>query len=56
MITNTFNSPFTEQVAFFRKKINLPSERWDDIKKSAHDRGFIVAGATGAPRSRIKRT
>lgn len=48
MITNTFNSPFTEQVAFFRKKINLPSERWDDIKKSAHDRGFIVAGANKA--------
>lgn len=45
MASNTFASPFVEQVEFFRKKLNLPSERWDDIKKSAHDRGFIVAGA-----------
>lgn len=48
MPTNAFNQPFTEQVDFFRKKINLPSDRWDDIKKSAHDRGFIVAGANKA--------
>lgn len=48
MATNTFASPFAEQVEFFRKKINLPSERWDDIKKSAHDRAFIVAGANKA--------
>jgi hypothetical protein len=48
MVTNTFNSPFAEQVDFFRKKINLPSERWDDIQKSAHDRAFIVAGAAKA--------
>ncbi len=47
-ISNTFNSPFAEQVAFFRQKINLPSERWDDIQKSAHDRAFIVAGAMKA--------
>ena len=39
---------FQEQIDFFRKKINLPSERWDDIKKRAHDRAFIVAGATKA--------
>ena len=43
-----FNSPFTEQLDFLRKKISLPSERWDDIKKSAHDRAFIVAGANKA--------
>ena len=48
MVTNTFNSPFAEQVDFFRKKINLPSDRWDDIEKSAHDRAFIVAGANKA--------
>lgn len=48
MPTNVFNGPFTEQVDFFRKKINLPSDRWDDIQKSAHDRGFIVAGANKA--------
>jgi len=40
-----FNRPFKEQIDFFRNKVNLPSERWDDIFKSAHDRAFIVAGA-----------
>ncbi|MEW6562750.1 MAG: phage minor head protein [Pseudomonadota bacterium] len=48
MVTNAFASPFAEQGEFFRKKINLPSERWDDIQKSAHDRAFIVAGANKA--------
>lgn len=47
-IDAAFNRPFQEQVDFFRQKLNLPSERWDDIFKSAHDRGFIVAGATKA--------
>lgn len=41
-------NPFQEQVDFFRQKINLPTERWDDIKKSAHDKAFVVAGATKA--------
>lgn len=40
-----FNTPFKEQLDFFRNKLNLPTERWDDIVKSAHDRAFIVAGA-----------
>lgn len=48
MPTNVFNSPFAEQVDFFRNKIDLPSDRWDDIEKSAHDRAFIVAGANKA--------
>lgn len=43
-----FNTPFEGQLAFLRKKLNLPSERWDDIRKSAHDRAFIVAGAMKA--------
>jgi len=40
-----FGTPFAEQLAFFRAKLNLPTERWDDIKRAAHDRAFIVAGA-----------
>ncbi len=43
-----FNRPFTEQVAFFRQKINMPTERYDDAIKSAHDRAFVVAGAMKA--------
>ena len=40
-----FGTPFEEQLDFFRAKLNLPTERWDDIKRAAHDRAFIVAGA-----------
>lgn len=40
--------PFEEQIQFFRRKLNLPTQAWDDIQKSAHDRAFIVAGAMKA--------
>jgi hypothetical protein len=43
-----FNKPFTEQADFFRQKLNLPTERWDDILNEAHDRAFVVAGAAKA--------
>ncbi len=43
-----FNRPFQEQLAFFRQKLNLPTERYDDILKEAHDRAFVVAGAMKA--------
>lgn len=39
---------FQEQIDFFLAKLNLPSERWDDIRAAAHDRAFIVAGAQKA--------
>ncbi len=43
-----WNRPFAEQVDFFRKKLNLPTERWDDILRQAHDKAFMVAGAQNA--------
>jgi len=43
-----FNKNFTEQVNFFRQKLNLPTEHYDDILKAAHDRAFVVAGAMKA--------
>ena len=43
-----FALPFAEQIAFFRAKLNLPTGRWDDIWQAAHDRAFVVAGATAA--------
>ena len=43
-----YHRPFAEQLAFFRAKLNLPTERWDDIEREAHDRSFIVAGAKAA--------
>jgi hypothetical protein len=44
----SFGRPFAEQAAFFRQKLNLPTERWDDIMRAAHDRAFIVAGVAKA--------
>ena len=43
-----FAQQFQQQIDFFRGKLNLPSERWDDIVAAAHDRAFIVAGAQKA--------
>lgn len=45
-----FRRPFDEQVAFFRGKLGnlVPTAKWDDIQKSAHDRAFMVAGAQKA--------
>ncbi|HIF5583922.1 TPA: phage minor head protein [Vibrio parahaemolyticus] len=37
--------PFEEQIAYFRNKVNMPTERWADIWQQAHDRSFIIAGA-----------
>jgi len=37
--------PFLEALAFLRRKINLPTQRWDDLVDAAHDRAFVVAGA-----------
>jgi hypothetical protein len=43
-------SPFPEQLAFFRNKLGnlVPTSRWDDIQRSAHDSGFMIAGAKKA--------
>lgn len=47
-IQATFRKPFAEQSEFFRRKLALPSERWDDLQRDQHDAGFIVAGAMKA--------
>lgn len=41
-------APWVRQLEFFRQKLNLPTEAWDDILKEAYDRAFIVAGAMKA--------
>ncbi|MDQ7002651.1 MAG: phage minor head protein [Ghiorsea sp.] len=50
VISGAFKQPFKQQVAFFRGKLGnlMPTEKWDDITKSAHDKGFMVAGAAKA--------
>lgn len=49
-IEAVFRKPFAEQVAFFRGKLGnlIPTESWTDVWKSAHDTGFMVAGAAKA--------
>ena len=49
-IRAVFKRPFDEQVAFFRGKLGnlIPTEKWTDVWKSAHDTGFMVAGAAKA--------
>lgn len=47
-IQKVFRQPFSGQVDYFRRKLNLPTERWDDVLKHAHDRAFMVAGAAKA--------
>ena len=37
--------PSSEQIAFFRRKLNLPTESWTDIYGAEHDWSFVVAGA-----------
>jgi hypothetical protein len=37
--------PFGEQIAFFRRKLNLPTQAWTDVYTAEHDWAFVVAGA-----------
>lgn len=41
-------APFPAQVAFFRRKVNVPSARWDDLQRADHAHGFMVAGLARA--------
>ena len=41
----TSHNPFKEQVDFFQNKQLVPTQHWDDLKRDAHDTGFMVAGA-----------
>jgi hypothetical protein len=43
-----FNQTFQEQLDYLKQKLDLPTQRWDDILNEAHDRAFIVAGAAKA--------
>lgn len=36
---------FKEQSEFFRRKLNLPTTKWNDIYGPEHDFAFVVAGA-----------
>lgn len=40
--------PFREQVAFFLRKLQLPTRAWTDVYAAEHDVAFMVAGAMKA--------
>ena len=46
--TEFVSLPFTEAIAFFLQKINMPAESWSTIWKELHGRAFSVAGAMKA--------
>lgn len=37
---------FEQAIRFFRRKVNVPTARWDDLWHGQHAHGFMVAGAT----------
>lgn len=37
--------PFDEAIKFFRQKVRIPTERWNDLWQGMHARGFMIAGA-----------
>lgn len=40
--------PFQEAIDFFKAKLNLPTQYWDDLVGSVHSKAFTVAGAIKA--------
>jgi len=49
-IQGVLKLPFAQQLAFFRAKLGnlVPTAIWTDMMRSAHDTGFMVAGAQSA--------
>ena len=43
-----FNRTFPEQAVFFKNKLNMPTEHYQDVLAAGHDRAFMVAGAMKA--------
>lgn len=39
--------PFAEQIDFFRKKVDIPTDAWTDVYAAEHNHAFMVAGARG---------
>lgn len=38
--------PYNEAIDYFKQKLIIPSEKWDDLVGPIHAKGFTVAGAT----------
>jgi len=44
-IASALRLPFKEAIDFFLGKVNIPTEKWNDLFLDAHSRGFMIAGA-----------
>lgn len=42
----SFLTPFKEAIDYFRQKVRQPTKHWRDLEGRAHDRAFVIAGAT----------
>lgn len=40
-----FSLPFTEAEQFFKNKLNIPTDKWDELDGAAHAKAFTSAGA-----------
>jgi uncharacterized protein with gpF-like domain len=47
-MSNIAQLPFKEQIEYFRKKLNIPTQQWNDLLDDAHEQAFTVAGAMEA--------
>lgn len=45
MAIDAVSLPFAEQIEFFKRKLNLPTQSWTDIYSRQNDWAFVVAGA-----------
>ncbi|AVP97911.1 hypothetical protein C7S18_12190 [Ahniella affigens] len=43
-ISAGLKSPFPQQLAFFRRKVNVPTATWTGLWRGDHSHGFMVAG------------
>ncbi len=44
--TQALGLPMNGAIKYFREKVRIPSTHWTDVWRTAHTRGFMVAGAT----------
>lgn len=47
-ITSALNLPPTLAIDYFKKKVNIPTLKWDDLWNEQHTKGFMIAGAMKA--------
>lgn len=47
-VPSWLSQKFSEAIAYFRKKVVIPTQRWDEFTAQNHDFAFTVAGLTKA--------